>query len=157
MGIKTTVIFICTILSFSALSNPDTQVKTGTQCKLTNLTWLLGVWTDKSGKTKEAWKKVSTATFEGEGAIKQDGQWVTYESLRLVEMSGELFFVAKVGHNLLPVAFKVSQCDKNGVSFANPLHDFPKELTYKLTAKNQIAIEVKGADEKGFNIYLTKQ
>jgi hypothetical protein len=148
------------LLSLSVNGSVDSKAKTNklstVGCKLANLTWLIGDWTDASNKTKESWKAVSSATYEGEGSIKKDNQWTTYESLRLVEMGGGLFFIAKVGHNPLPVAFKAEQCTTESITFVNQAHDFPKALQYHRVANNQLLIEVRGAEGKGFKLSLAK-
>jgi hypothetical protein len=157
MSIKSRMAFIVIILSLSFSASSIEVKENKLECQLNQLNWLIGEWSDQSQKTQELWRKVSAATFEGEGRIKKNNQWNTYESLRLVDMSGSIFFIAKVGHNRLPVAFKASECLPDSVSFINEAHDFPNALIYKRVSENQLLIEVKGADGKGFNVSLTKQ
>ena len=49
--------------------------------------------------------------IEGAGATRESGSSTveTTETLRLVEMSGEVFYLAKTRQNPLPVAFKLSR------------------------------------------------
>ena len=62
---------------------------------LDTLFWLIGEWASADGSSGETWSKASASTFEGAGQVG------TEESLRLVEMSGEVFYLAKVGHNAI--------------------------------------------------------
>jgi hypothetical protein len=77
---------------------------------------------------------VSDATFEGESTTKTvtGDEVVNDETLRLVAMSDGVFYIAKVTHNDLPVAFRLTQCSKNFAVFENPVHDSPQRLIYRL-------------------------
>ncbi|MCG7550521.1 DUF6265 family protein [Pseudoalteromonas sp. Of7M-16] len=121
-----------------------------------SLSWLVGNWYSQSSKLKirESWKQISGKTFEGTGSTYsiEKGKTVSSETLRLVEMSGEVFYVAKVASNDLPVAFKLTSCSEKTAVFENPQHDFPKKLSYQLTKDNYITVLVSGEQGKGFSI-----
>ncbi|MDK1286522.1 DUF6265 family protein [Pseudoalteromonas umbrosa] len=139
----------------------NTQVQANTCDSLASLTWLIGDWSSKNSKLKinESWKKISNKTFEGSGytfSIKKN-KTVSAETLRLVEMSGEIFYVAKVASNSLPVAFKLTSCTAETAVFENFEHDFPKQLTYQLKSENQITVAVTGENDKGFSIKFTRE
>ncbi|MCF6443041.1 DUF6265 family protein [Pseudoalteromonas luteoviolacea] len=128
---------------------------------LESLSWLIGGWSSKSSKlqVKESWKKVSNSTFEGSGytySIKKS-KTVSVETLRLVEMSGEVFYVAKVASNSLPIAFKLTSCTAETAIFENPDHDFPKKLTYQFKSENNITVAVTGEKGKGFSIKFMRE
>jgi len=99
---------------------------------LDTVRWILGKWLaqDDNTFTYETWRQISPRTFEGMGEVtrKATMEKQSMETLRLVEMSGEIFYLAKVGHNALPIAFKLVHCADEVVIFENPLHDFPKRL-----------------------------
>lgn len=123
---------------------------------LGSLSWLLGNWVAESGKSKisESWQQISDKTFEGAGVTYslEKQKIVSSETLRLVEMSGEVFYLAKVASNHLPVAFKLTQCTAESAVFENPQHDFPKKLHYQLTKDKRIIVVVSGENENGFSI-----
>ena len=77
--------------------------------------------------------------------------------MRLVEMSGEIFFLAKVNHNKRPVAFKLTQCLARTAVFENSDHDFPKKLEYKLISGNKLTVTVSDGHDKGFTINFVKR
>ncbi|WP_206485851.1 DUF6265 family protein [Thalassotalea sp. G2M2-11] len=126
-------------------------------CKtLESLTWLVGHWNSKSEKLNinESWKQVSSKTFEGSGYTYsvEKNQMISAETLRLVEMSGEIFYIAKVANNDLPVAFKLTSCTAETAVFENAEHDFPKKLSYQLTKDKNITVFVSGENGEGFSI-----
>ncbi|GAW97988.1 MULTISPECIES: DUF6265 family protein [Colwellia] len=150
------------IISFLLLClvfQPTVQAKTcGT---IESLTWLLGNWNSENSKLKinESWKRISAKTFEGSGYTHsiEKNKIVSSETLRLVEMSGEVFYVAKVSSNDLPVAFKLTSCTAKTAIFENSLHDFPKKISYQLNKENNITVFVSGENGKGFSIKFIRE
>ncbi len=105
----------------------------------------------------EYWEKISKGTFEGYGKIinKKYGSEELVESLRLVEMLGEIFYIAKVGHNNLPVPFKLTESNDSTLVFENKDHDFPKRIVYSFPSEDKMDIQV-GTDENGFTLHFKK-
>jgi hypothetical protein len=120
--------------------------------------WLLGSWESREGESvvRERWHRVSQDTLEGIGETLKGGKPIVSESLRLVQMSDGIFYIAKVNHNPLPVAFALTDCDAQGVSFENPEHDFPKRIDYRRLAKDQILVTVGDGKQKGFSIRFVR-
>ena len=125
-----------------------------------SINWILGQWKSDDGKniTLESWTEVSQETYEGLGEThsKESKQLKSSESLRLVEMGSEVFYVAKVAHNEHPIAFKLTQCSSLLAVFENPAHDFPKKLEYQLD-ENQLTVIVSDGKNEGFKITFEKQ
>lgn len=133
---------------------PDNESKS-----LNALNWMLGEWTSE-GDTKtttEIWEKTSSETFEGKGFVydKTLNKIISKETLRLVVMSNEIFYIAKVSHNEYPIAFKLTSFKKDTALFENTTHDFPKIIEYRLVDKNKITVSV-GDDEKKFKIIFLR-
>jgi hypothetical protein len=127
-----------------------------TNCtSLAELNWLLGAWQTQEQQriTTEKWTKSSDKTFEGAGKTANN-----HESLRLLEMSGEIFYLAKVSHNPVPVAFKLVHCpvseEGKRYIFENKQHDFPNTIEYQKISENSMLIKVSGKPEKSFTIQL---
>ncbi len=133
---------------------------------LSELNWLLGDWktqvkqnlaTELSANeplttellTTESWLKLSDKTFEGVGKTANNT-----ESLRLLEMSDEIFYLAKVSHNPSPVAFKLTACKSNAFVFENEQHDFPNTIEYTLINSTAMQVKVSDNSEKSFTIQL---
>ena len=98
--------------------------------------WFLGEWQSSPGRVviREYWHRVSDATFEGESITKlvSTDEIVNYETLRLVSMSGSVFYIAKVTENDLAVPFRLTRCSEGIAVFENPDHNAPQRLIYKL-------------------------
>lgn len=127
---------------------------------LEGLKWLLGEWTSHDGEsvTVESWSAVSSQTMEGSGVTREKStdKVVHSESLRLVSMSGGVYYLAKVGHNPLPVAFKLVECDESHAVFENDGHDFPRKLDYQFDGEKKLVVAVTGKDGKGFTLNFEK-
>ena len=133
-----------------------------TDCRqLSQLDWLLGEWhmDGMSSTVTERWHRVSEASFEGLGSTtsKANPAQTTSESMRLVDMSGELFFLAKVPNNPLPVAFVASGCEPGRVLFSNEGHDFPQYLAYQMAADGTLKVQVSSRSNPGFVLAYRKR
>lgn len=142
--------------SMVAIASPETPASDSVGITLEHISWLPGTWLayDEKTVTTETWKIVSAGTYEGIGETRSavNQQLVNAESLRLVEMSGEVFYLAKVTHNEHPVPFKLIEWSDTCAVFANPSHDFPKRLEYRLAAPDQMIVRVSDGNEKGFTL-----
>ena len=120
------------------------------------LDWVLGEWQMESEKlvTTESWTKLSENTFDGKTQTisKKDGKVTFVETLRLVEMSGQIYYIAKVSHNEYPIPFELTECSDSTAVFVNRDHDFPKKLFYKLLDNGQMLNITVSNDERHFII-----
>lgn len=129
----------------------------GSDCgSLASLEWLLGEWVaDGANATfRESWAARGPQTWEGRGVetSKADPTKVSTEVLRLVEMSGGVFYFSKVAHNELPVAFRLSECANGRFAFVNPAHDFPKRLDYERDGADRLQVRVSDGANQGFTL-----
>lgn len=124
---------------------------------LTALHWLLGQW-QQQGDDKnyqEDWFQVSQHSFEGTaGSGSQDA--ALREALRIVNMQGKLFYLAKASENPLPVAFSLQHCSAGEAIFVNADHDFPQRIHYQ-RQQDKLIIRVESLQGKGFSLQLHKQ
>jgi len=126
------------------------------QCEsLDSLRWLLGDWDADGSRTSfhESWRELDGQTFSGAGVerTKPDGAVQGSEDLRLVAMGGGVFYVSKVSHNALPVAFRLTSCADGAFIFENPAHDFPRRLEY-LRGDDTLTVRVSDGAEQGFTL-----
>lgn len=116
--------------------------------------WMVGRWVAENDRERvtEEWRSLGAETFEGAGATysRATGAATGGESLRLVAMSGGVYYIAKVTHNAYPVAFTLMSCDDGHLVFENPTHDFPRRLEYSFTAPDTMTVRVSDGDAKGF-------
>jgi ketosteroid isomerase-like protein len=139
--------------SFAALSG----VATASDCgSLDSMRWLIGEWfaTGEKSTWNESWSETSPTTWEGRGveSSKAEPARQSAEDLRLVEMGGSVFYVAKVAHNELPVAFRLKECGKDRLVFTNPAHDFPRRLDYVRQPDGRLQVRVSDGAQQGFTL-----
>lgn len=146
------VIILCCLFPVTTLA--------GDCSTLSTIDWLTGQWTSVAEQTviSENWQRLSDTAWEGTGETrdKESGALRGSESLLLVAMSGEVFYVAKVAHNKLPVAFKLTVCGDRTAVFENPGHDFPKKIEYVLNPGGQLTVQVSDGGDQGFEIRFQK-
>jgi hypothetical protein len=122
--------------------------------------WLLAEWTSpgENRVTTESWTEVSADTFEGfvVSRVPESGEIVPIETLRLVAMSGGVFYIAKVPDNALPICFKMTVCDEQTAVFENPDHDFPRVIAYRLAADGVLTVRVTDGADEGFTVRYTR-
>jgi Domain of unknown function (DUF6265) len=123
--------------------------------------WLLGNWVAVDGDRTfaETWVRLSDTTFEGKGVTTKGASSaiVDSESLRLLQMENGVFYVSKVAHNRLPIAFELTECSPQRLVFENPAHDFPQRLEYAAEAAGQMTVRVTGGKDKGFTLRFRRQ
>ncbi len=124
-------------------------------CKsIAQIEWILGSWQKVTDKKlfDEQWTRVSADTFEGIGTVTDIlSNAMTGESMRIVQMQQQVFYLAKVSHNPLPIAFKATECLPHEVTFINTDHDFPNSLTYR-RVESELIVDVKDNNQSGFTL-----
>jgi hypothetical protein len=148
----------CLLVTVLAASAPPAS---GGDCDtLDSLEWLLGEWVADGAKStfRESWTARGPQTWEGRGfeTAKADPAKSSGEVLRLVEMADGVFYLSKVTHNELPVAFRLSECADGRFVFVNPAHDFPKRLEYVREGADRLKVRVSDGAGKGFTLDFTR-
>jgi hypothetical protein len=117
-----------------------------------DLAWLAGEWQrqTRGGTAVERWM-VTPAGLVGEAFLERDGETVRTESLLIVEMDGELFYIAKPRENTYPVAFRLVSRDAGTFVFENTTHDFPQRIMYRRDADSAMTAVIEGPGEGGEN------
>jgi ketosteroid isomerase-like protein len=128
---------------------------------LASMRWLLGEWLAENDKStwRETWTESGPATWEGRGieVAKAEAGKQSAEDLRLVEMGGSVFYLAKVTHNELPIPFRLVDCGDDRLVFANPAHDFPRRLDYQREPDGRLQVRVSDGADKGFTLDFGRQ
>ncbi len=126
---------------------------------------LLGQWQSNSEKVQisEHWQYIDNQHMKGTGVTVRLNQAKPpfVESLKIVEMSGAVFYWAKTPQNLLPVAFKLVECSSQYLKFENVQHDFPQVIEYQQTSEPnatepKITVTVSAKNNPGFQIHYSK-
>ena len=128
---------------------------------LDSMRWLLGDWLADGPKStwRETWTEAGPHSWEGQGieTPKADPAMASAEDLRLLEMGDGVFYVAKVSHNDLPVAFRLVECGEGRLIFTNPAHDFPRRLDYERQPDGALKVRVSDGADKGFTLDFVRQ
>lgn len=131
---------------------------TNAECNPTVL--LAGQWqtgaNQKGAYWQEEWSGLDSDNWRGLGrTFNSNGTETAREELRLLRMNGQWFYLAKVSHNSLPVAFALTECTASRLQFDNPAHDFPKRLVYHYQ-QDALRVEVSDAAGKGFELQFKR-
>jgi hypothetical protein len=123
--------------------------------------WLIDTWVQKNDESSiiEEWRRVSDTILQGRGLLIQNegSDKKTTETILLVQIDGEVFYIAKAAQNDLPVSFRmVSISDQNAV-FENLDHDFPKRIEYSLNSNGDLEAIVSDGGDRGFSLLFTRQ
>lgn len=123
------------VLMFLAWTPPLLASDSRGVAGLEPLSWMLGDWafTRDGVTTGERWRRTDDLAWEGYGFMVKEGDTSRTEDLRLLVLQGEVFYISKVGHNPLPVAFKLISGSDSACVFENPSHDFPQRIRYRRT------------------------
>jgi hypothetical protein len=120
---------------------------------LDDLDWIVGKWKRESrrGEVYESWQRLSDRTVEGDSWIvsSSDGTKHALESLLLVEMAGEVFYIPKVAENEFPVPFRRTSMKPGRVVFENPNHDFPQKIIYLQDGDDGLKVTIEGPGDQG--------
>ncbi len=126
------------------------------------ISWLLGSWEgrDSNQFLFENWRRVQDELFKGEAFITIQNDTVFHELVTIEIKDSVLVYRVVVGQNP-PVDFKLVIADEQTVSFSNPQHDFPQNITYKLRSDGSLYAYVDGMIGKQYRkeefIYTKKQ
>jgi len=119
---------------------------------LRQLKWLEGNWTMPSGdgRIMEQWQVADDTLMQGRSVLQKGDSTYILETIRLVSRAGENYYepVAMGQNENKPVTFKLSSCTDTGFIAENPLHDFPKRISYSLINKDSIHAFVDGGLNK---------
>jgi hypothetical protein len=128
------------------------QEKDLTKVKLSDLEWIIGKWQKKSSGTitNETWEKLDDTYFEGynERISRRTKKVLFTESLKLVKIGNEIYYIAKVEEHDSPISFKLTHLDSTKVVFENPEHDFPQLIQYEILESGKLKATVGGVERK---------
>jgi Domain of unknown function (DUF6265) len=146
-------------LFFSASMVNGQQVSRTTLNNLAKLSWLTGTWTrtnnemDRTGM--ERWQKSSSMELRGIGVSIKGKDTLFVEKLRILVRQNDLFYVADVPENQMPVYFKLTEVTDTGFICENPEHNFPKRISYQLDG-DKLKATISG-DGKAVDYLFVKQ
>ncbi|WP_028295740.1 DUF6265 family protein [Olivibacter sitiensis] len=110
--------------------------------------WLIGTWENKTsrGSVYETWTKTGDNEFSGKSYILKDKDSVIFETIRLVQQQGGLFYIPTVKNQNdgLPVRFALQAISDSVLVFENAQHDFPQIISYTRISADSLVAEISG-------------
>ncbi len=110
--------------------------------------WLLGEWSNevKGQMIGEYWSKTNDSLFQGNGFGLKDLDTIFKESLRIMLIDGEIYYVPTVSgqNDNQPVLFKVIEVAENSFVSENKSHDYPQIIRYKLETQSSLLATLEG-------------
>lgn len=113
------------------------------------LAWLAGAWSGTMGRAaiEEQWLPPAGNSLLGVSRTIAAGRMVSFEYLRIIERNGETFYIAQP-NGRPPTEFKLTSVTSTKAVFENPTHDFPKVITYELTAPDSLIATISGNEKR---------
>jgi hypothetical protein len=100
--------------------------------------WLMGTWKLKDKPVYEVWRAGNeTKTLYGKSFRVNVNDTTVLEKLALKYLDNAFYYISDVAENKTPIHFKISQYDSLGFMAENPLHDFPKKISYTIVRKEK--------------------
>lgn len=129
---------------------PSETVETaGPAATLEDLRWLVGSWRGQSGDTvqEELWTAAAGGLMLGLHRDVTPGRPAFFEFLRIAESEeGIVYLASPAGREATP--FRLIEIGEHSVWFANPEHDFPQRIGYRLEGDDLVA-RIEGETAKG--------
>ena len=152
------LITLCLSLHISANENSD--VNAAIKCNsIGQAQWLNGKWISqsKTHRQVEYWSGLGSELLVGKGMTIEiaSGKTIFVEQLRIVSMSEDIVYWAKLPKNTLPVAFKLVNCAEKYLKFENLSHDFPQVIEYQLVAET-LKVNLSSEDKKSIKLSYVK-
>jgi len=119
--------------------------------ELGDLDWLAGHWTRarEGGLMHESWQPPQNGVMRGNSWMTRDGSdaEIPFESLCLLQLGDDVYFVAHPRENAYPTAFRMIESGESRAVFENTAHDFPQRILYERADDELLAaIEGPGSD-----------
>lgn len=136
------IVFVVFVFSLQSCKNSNEENLPEVMKKLE------GTWQLENSNTFEKWEN-HDSLFIGQVVNIHNTDTTIQENLRILKIDSDIFYEATVltQNNGLPVRFKLNGFDKNGLTFVNKKHDFPKEIIYNLHKNKTFHATISGNDK----------
>ena len=133
----------------------------GWPARVAQLAWLTGCWTSDGREpgSGEQWSRPAGGSMIGASRAVRDGRTVAYEFLRIFETDdGSLVYVAAPSGQATN-AFSLLHLGEHEVVFADPEHDFPQRILYRLLDPQHLLARIEGESDgqlRGVDFPMTR-
>lgn len=124
----------------------DIALPTPAKAAINDLNWLAGAWTGTRGTSgtttiEERWSPPKGGSMLAVSRTVSRDRLSAFEFLRIVEREGGLVYIAQP-NGAPPTEFILTEHSPTRAVFENPRHDYPKRITYELTAPNTLTATI---------------
>ena len=149
--------FRVTLMIFTMVGSLPLDAQDIEQPPIASRHWLKGHW-ERMGvnvgtSAFEQWEIDVDEAMKGKGVTKSHGQITFVEKLSIVEVDGSPFYAVDVEHNPSPVYFRITELSDLGFECENPLHDFPKKITYTLNG-DRLDVNISGGGRSSVFMFV---
>ncbi len=141
---------VALVVAFGAIAATPAPVQ---NTDLAALEWLEGEWRRETarGVAIERWRRVAGVGLVGEAALRPTGvdAEIPTESLLLVAMGPDIFYIARPLENAYPVGFRLVSLTDDVAVFENPTNDFPQRLIYRHVSDDAMTASIEGPGDDG--------
>jgi hypothetical protein len=121
--------------------------------RMQSFEWLPGNWmmATNKGAITESWKTGKKNERNGlSDFLRKDGILEPLEIIQSVYRKKHYYYIAKAAgqNNDEPVEFKITAYNHSGFVTENPLHDYPKRITYRMIHTDSIRAVIDDGLEK---------
>lgn len=112
---------------------------------IARLSWLAGCWErpEPDGLTQEQWMRPAGGAMLGMSRTRIGDRTVAWEHLRIEVRDGLLvYFALPSGQS--EAAFTQTALTDSSVTFADPAHDFPQIVRYRLLPDGSVLAQIEG-------------
>jgi hypothetical protein len=109
------------------------------------MAWLAGCWSHEERGTvsEEQWMAPRGGTMLGMSRTVSKGRTVAFEQLRIEEQGGKLVYIASPSGQST-ASFAQTELGDGFVAFADPKHDFPQRIRYRLQDGGSLLAQIEG-------------
>lgn len=114
-----------------------------------SLGWMAGCWEGRlagGSRYEEVWLAPRGGIMLGVSRTLREGSAAGHEFLRIAEEDGALVYLADPSGQT-PTRFTATEVRDGTVTFANPEHDFPQRIRYRLEAPDRLLARIEGERE----------
>jgi lactoylglutathione lyase len=129
---KTFLFFFCSLMGFGG----------SISAQINHLAYLKGTWKVDHKELYEHWDSISPSHLKGFGYILREGQQIVTEYLDIKQEGKNIIYTATAlgQNNGNAISFSSTNVQEISVTFSNPKHDNPKQITYSKLSDTSIQI-----------------
>lgn len=93
--------------------------------------WLVGCWETADKTSKEVWVAETDGSFIGFGASMMNAEIGFYEILSIKDSEQDGWILTAHPAGQARTSFTATEMTDNNVTFVNPSHDYPQQISYR--------------------------